>query len=182
MDRWPTITDLANANVDEVRRIWSGMGYYGRAIRLLETAKLLTAEWTREKELKKEEEVKPKMKEEEHELKGSDGLTGVSDHEEYKARHFVSTTKSMNTIKSQRKFEPHDIEGQIFEEIGSHDDQLFLSNHQVDESTRESEDDMFPRDMKTWLKYPGVGEYTAGAVLSIAYGIKVPAVDGNVIR
>ncbi|MNS12268.1 putative A/G-specific adenine glycosylase YfhQ [compost metagenome] len=29
---------------------------------------------------------------------------------------------------------------------------------------------------------PGVGEYTAGAILSIAYGVPVPAVDGNVLR
>nr|MDD6335232.1 A/G-specific adenine glycosylase [bacterium] len=28
----------------------------------------------------------------------------------------------------------------------------------------------------------GVGEYTAGAVMSIAYGMRVPAVDGNVLR
>ena len=28
----------------------------------------------------------------------------------------------------------------------------------------------------------GIGEYTAGAVSSIAYGIPVPAVDGNVLR
>lgn len=29
---------------------------------------------------------------------------------------------------------------------------------------------------------PGIGSYTAGAVASIAYGIPVPAVDGNVLR
>lgn len=29
---------------------------------------------------------------------------------------------------------------------------------------------------------PGVGDYTAGAILSIAYGVPVPAVDGNVMR
>jgi A/G-specific adenine glycosylase len=28
---------------------------------------------------------------------------------------------------------------------------------------------------------PGVGDYTAGAILSIAYGVAVPAVDGNVM-
>ena len=32
------------------------------------------------------------------------------------------------------------------------------------------------------LKLPGVGLYTAGAVASIAYGVPVPAVDGNVLR
>ncbi len=29
---------------------------------------------------------------------------------------------------------------------------------------------------------PGIGPYTAGAVLSIAYGKRIPAVDGNVLR
>ena len=31
-------------------------------------------------------------------------------------------------------------------------------------------------------KLPGIGEYTAGAIASIAFGIPVPAVDGNVLR
>ena len=38
---------------------------------------------------------------------------------------------------------------------------------------------------KTWvelLSLPGVGEYTAGAIMSIAFGIPTPAVDGNVLR
>ena len=32
------------------------------------------------------------------------------------------------------------------------------------------------------LKLPGIGEYTAGAIASISYNEKVPAVDGNVLR
>ena len=32
------------------------------------------------------------------------------------------------------------------------------------------------------LKLPGVGRYTAGAILSIAFGQKVPVLDGNVKR
>ena len=40
----------------------------------------------------------------------------------------------------------------------------------------------FPTDHKAALKLPGVGPYTAGAVLSIAYNLKHPAVDGNVMR
>ncbi len=41
---------------------------------------------------------------------------------------------------------------------------------------------IFPRDYKQLLKLPGVGPYTAGAIMSIAYNEKVPAVDGNVMR
>lgn len=40
----------------------------------------------------------------------------------------------------------------------------------------------FPRVLKDILKLPGIGSYTAGAVLSIAYNMKEPAVDGNVMR
>ncbi|MBU2549191.1 MAG: NUDIX domain-containing protein, partial [Proteobacteria bacterium] len=39
-----------------------------------------------------------------------------------------------------------------------------------------------PRDRKELLELPGIGDYIAGAVLSIAYGQAVPAVDGNVRR
>jgi A/G-specific adenine glycosylase len=40
----------------------------------------------------------------------------------------------------------------------------------------------FPKDYKLLLSLPGIGTYTAGAIASIAYNIKVPAVDGNVMR
>ena len=39
-----------------------------------------------------------------------------------------------------------------------------------------------PKTKKDLLSLPGIGEYTAGAIMSIAYGIPVPAVDGNVLR
>lgn len=39
-----------------------------------------------------------------------------------------------------------------------------------------------PGDYDALLSLPGIGEYTAGAVASIAFGIPVPAVDGNVLR
>ncbi len=32
------------------------------------------------------------------------------------------------------------------------------------------------------LKLPGIGSYTAGAITSIAFGLRYPAVDGNVLR
>ena len=39
-----------------------------------------------------------------------------------------------------------------------------------------------PRKAETLKKLPGIGDYTAGAVASIAYGEPEPAVDGNVLR
>ena len=41
---------------------------------------------------------------------------------------------------------------------------------------------VFPRSYEGLLGLAGVGEYTAGAVGSIAMGLPVPAVDGNVLR
>lgn len=40
----------------------------------------------------------------------------------------------------------------------------------------------FPGTYEELLALPGVGDYTAGAVASIAFGQAVPAVDGNVLR
>lgn len=40
----------------------------------------------------------------------------------------------------------------------------------------------FPADQKALLKLKGIGPYTAGAVGSIAFGLPIPAVDGNVLR
>ena len=39
-----------------------------------------------------------------------------------------------------------------------------------------------PADMEEILRLPGIGRYTAGAILSIAFGRDVPAIDGNVRR
>lgn len=43
-------------------------------------------------------------------------------------------------------------------------------------------DGKLPADYDELLKLKGIGNYTAGAIASIAYGKHVPAVDGNVLR
>ena len=43
-------------------------------------------------------------------------------------------------------------------------------------------DGILPSDLQTLTLLPGIGRYTAGAILSIAYGLPVSAVDGNVLR
>ena len=40
----------------------------------------------------------------------------------------------------------------------------------------------FPREYDDVLGLPGIGEYTAGAICSIAFDLPTPAVDGNVLR
>ena len=40
----------------------------------------------------------------------------------------------------------------------------------------------FPATRAEWLEIPGVGDYTAGAILSIAQNLPEPILDGNVER
>ena len=40
----------------------------------------------------------------------------------------------------------------------------------------------FPKDHALLLKLPGIGRYTAGAIMSIAFNADYPVVDGNVAR
>lgn len=47
---------------------------------------------------------------------------------------------------------------------------------------QEKYDGKMPKMYQELIQLPGIGEYTAGAIASIAYDEKVPAVDGNVLR
>lgn len=40
----------------------------------------------------------------------------------------------------------------------------------------------FPQTVEGLLALPGIGRYTAGAIASIAFGVRAPVMDGNVIR
>lgn len=54
--------------------------------------------------------------------------------------------------------------------------------HRAARLVRERHGGQVPRDPAALRALPGVGEYTAGAIASIAYGEPRPAVDGNVRR
>ena len=54
---------------------------------------------------------------------------------------------------------------------------LFMAATLIDQNP-----DGFPSDYASIRKLPGIGEYTAGAIASIAFGLPVPAIDGNVMR
>jgi A/G-specific adenine glycosylase len=88
VEQYPDIQSLANADEQEVLRLWQGLGYYSRARNLLKTAILV-----------------------------ADKYHGV-----------------------------------------------------------------FPNTMEEILKLPGIGQYTASAILSFAYNLPYPALDGNVFR
>jgi A/G-specific adenine glycosylase len=44
MRRWPTVHDLAAADIEDVRRLWAGLGYYRRAHGLHQTALIVSRE------------------------------------------------------------------------------------------------------------------------------------------
>ncbi len=54
--------------------------------------------------------------------------------------------------------------------------------HSAARMVRERYGGRLPATVENLKELPGVGEYTAGAVASIAYGVATPAVDGNVRR
>lgn len=54
--------------------------------------------------------------------------------------------------------------------------------HKCAKEIVENYDAIIPSEQKKLLKLPGIGPYTAGAILSIAFNQKEPAVDGNVFR
>ncbi|HXK51646.1 MAG TPA: A/G-specific adenine glycosylase, partial [Caldisericia bacterium] len=41
---------------------------------------------------------------------------------------------------------------------------------------------VFPNTYKELVQLPGIGDYTASAIMSLAYNRSYPAVDGNVLR
>ncbi len=50
------------------------------------------------------------------------------------------------------------------------------------QTIQEKHGGIFPRTHGEVLALPGIGDYTAGAICSICYGLPTPAVDGNVLR
>lgn len=45
LECFPSVNDLANAEIDEVLGIWQGLGYYSRARNMHETAKAIVNDW-----------------------------------------------------------------------------------------------------------------------------------------
>jgi A/G-specific adenine glycosylase len=45
-----------------------------------------------------------------------------------------------------------------------------------------SETQGWPDSVEAWKALPGVGDYTAGAISSLALGLRAPILDGNVVR
>jgi A/G-specific adenine glycosylase len=57
-----------------------------------------------------------------------------------------------------------------------------LRLHAAAEVIAAQHDDVVPSDVDTLLALPGIGSYTARAVVAFGYGLRVPVVDTNVRR
>ena len=54
--------------------------------------------------------------------------------------------------------------------------------HQGAQQLVERDDSVWPRDLESWLALPGIGPSTAGSILSSAFDLPFPILDGNVKR
>jgi A/G-specific adenine glycosylase len=54
--------------------------------------------------------------------------------------------------------------------------------HRLARELEKNDHGRFPTTYDAWRRLPGIGDYTAGAMASFAFGQEVPALDGNVIR
>lgn len=75
---------------------------------------------------------------------------------------------------------PEDVYLKLWEGLGYYS--RVRNMHRFAVQVTERFDGVIPSDRQTLLTLPGIGPYTSGAIASIAYGVPVPAVDGNVLR
>lgn len=83
------------------------------------------------------------------------------------------------TIESLAKAELDDVL-QVWQGLGYYNRARKL--HEGAKTVVETYSGKLPADIEELKKIPGIGFYTAGAIGSIAFGLRAPAVDGNVLR
>jgi adenine-specific DNA glycosylase len=158
MTKWPTLLSLSKATKEDVYLMWSGLGYYQRALRLLQTAKDIVASWI-------------------HRKQRNEVLAGYDTNITLKNLNVTGkNTTLLNTYQEEEeKIKCKENDGQIETLVD------YYCNANI--STTRLWDVPFPRDsLKQLIEYKGIGDYTAGAILSICFGRRVEAIDGNVIR
>ena len=124
MQTLPTIEALAEAEEEQLLKLWQGLGYYNRVRNLQKAARQILQNPSAEK--------------------AADGSASISAG----ASASISVAPSATGLTSATG----------------------------------SASASFPRTMTEILALPGIGEYTAGAIASICFDQRTPAVDGNVLR
>ncbi len=93
--------------------------------------------------------------------------------------HFESFMKELPTIEDLAQVDDAKLM-KLWEGLGYYSRARNLKKAAI--QIVEQYDGQLPKDYSLLRKLPGIGDYTAGAIASIAYHLPVPAVDGNVLR
>ena len=83
------------------------------------------------------------------------------------------------TIESASKSKIEDLL-KLWEGLGYY--RRCINFHKASKIVVQKYEGVIPSNYESFKTLPGVGDYTAGAVLSISFGIPIPAIDGNVKR
>ena len=90
--------------------------------------------------------------------------------------HYVRFLRELPTVQDLADC-PEDRLLKLWEGLG-----YYSRARNLQKAARLVAENGFPSTAQEWRKLPGIGDYTAGAIASIAFGQPEPAVDGNVIR
>ena len=93
--------------------------------------------------------------------------------------YFNRFTRAFPTVEALAAAELDDVL-KLWEGLGYYSRARNL--HKCAKTVCETYGGVFPPDAAALRALPGIGDYTAGAIASIAYGLPEPAVDGNVLR
>ena len=93
--------------------------------------------------------------------------------------YFNRFTRAFPTVEALAAAELDDVL-KLWEGLGYYSRARNL--HKCARTVCETYGGVFPPDAAALRALPGIGDYTAGAIASIAYGLPEPAVDGNVLR
>ncbi len=91
-------------------------------------------------------------------------------------RHFVQTLPNVNALANAS----HDQLMKLWEGLGYY--RRAQNLHKAAKIIREQYGGEYPRSVEEWRALPGIGDYTAGAIVSIAFDRAEPAIDGNAKR
>ena len=94
-------------------------------------------------------------------------------------RYYAAFLKAFPTVRALAEAEEADVL-KLWEGLGYYSRARNL--HAAAKMVQERFHGEFPKDEASLRELPGVGEYAAGAVASIAFGQKTPAIDGNQAR
>lgn len=93
--------------------------------------------------------------------------------------YYVRWMERLPTVEALAEADP-DVPAKLWEGLGYYSRVRHMQ--QAAKLVVEKWNGKLPANVQDLAALPGIGEYTAGAIAAIAYGIPTPAVDGNVLR